>query len=566
MVLTIIILMQAQAAKVSWLMWAAAGLFFLAGLALLIYLMTSGKKTGETDDLEEESGGGLLSKDKLIDQTGEKKSPAQEARTPVKEEIAEANQPGPLFSEADFSKNTEQQTAPAKSVTPAIAKQEISSPSLPQKSPVAESQPVDTSSEPETEPVPDAPIIQQNPALEIQEVLTAPETPVYEDSGTQVLTSQKAAPPVEQPVIPFVAPEEEIFSPQEEALRWQKEHSTIELSSLTADSTARVDAPASQQRLEQSAKPRREPFEPPTIEPLAPRQTATQELSSQSHLSTVDEQRDARTTTLSSQTSQKQAVISSPPQIPSKPSTASPADSGTIPLSSAQTSFTSASRTKSQAAPLWETQGAGTGSMQRKPAGSVLGLPAEASDAPLIIGQPALARKDASIGALSNYGKDLDASETGRGGAITLFAAVLLIAAAVLVYFFVPAVRSRADALVARIRGQQTATAPVEKPKAQIYPSINPEVSKNLVKARGAIVNISEENLEDLSVEVSLDRGEGTTAEVRTIAVKPNLLVPRQQGIYEFEYEGGKTTGFSRYRVTKLLSKTGEVKFKTPNQ
>jgi hypothetical protein len=566
MVLTIIILMQAQAAKVSWLMWAAAGLFFLAGLALLIYLMTSGKKTGETDDLEEESGGSLLSKDKLIDQTGEKKSPAQEARTPVKKEITEANQPGSLFSEADFSKNTEQQTAPAKSVASAIAEQEISSPSLPQKSPEAESQPVDTFSEPETEPVPDAPIIQQNPALEIQEVLAAPETPVYEDSGTQVLTSQKAAPPVEQPVIPVVVPEEEIFSPQEEALLWQKEHSTIELSSLAADSTARVDAPASQQRLEQSAKPRREPFEPPTIEPLAPKQTATQELSSQPHLSIVDEQRDARTTTLSSQTSQKQAVISSPPQISPKPSTASPADSGTIPLSSAQTSVTSAPRTKSQAAPLWETQGAGTGSMQRKPAGSVLGLPAETSDAPLIIGQPALARKDASIGALSNYGKDLDASETGRGGAITLFTAVLLIAAAVLVYFFVPAVRSRADALVARIRGQQTATAPVEKPKAQIYPSINPEVSKNLVKARGAIVNISEENLEDLSVEVSLDRGEGTTAEVRTIAVKPNLLVPRQQGIYEFEYEGGKTTGFSRYRVTKLLSKTGEVKFKTPNQ
>ena len=49
-------------------------------------------------------------------------------------------------------------------------------------------------------------------------------------------------------------------------------------------------------------------------------------------------------------------------------------------------------------------------------------------------------------------------------------------------------------------------------------------------------------------------------------AVKPNVLAPRQQGIYEFEYEGNKTTGFSRYRVTKLLSKNGEVKFKTPNQ
>jgi hypothetical protein len=581
MVLTLINLMQAQAAKVSWFLWAAAGLFFLAGLALLIYLITSSKKTDQSDDLDEEDGGGLLSKDKFSDETDEKKSPAQEVSAPVKEEVADASQTIPLFSEADFSPKPVHQSAPVESEIPTIVEKQISSPSLPQESPEEASQPKQTFSEPKAESTSavDLSVAQQNLAPEIQEAVTTDEISVNQDSDTQILTSQGAAPTVEQTSIPAVISEEEIYSPQEEALFWQKEasfaqepsnlteHSTIALTSLTAeDSSARLDAPASQQRLEQSVAPRREPFEPPTIEPLAPKQTATQELSSQTHLSAVDEQRDARTTTLSSQTSQKQTVISPSAEVFSAPSTPAPADSGTIPLSSAQTNFTSVPQTKPQSAPQWEAQGAGTRSIERKPAGSILGLPAEASNAPLIIGQPLHPREDESIAALSNYGKDLDAAETGRGGAITLLIAILLIAGAVLVYFYVPAVRSRTDALVARIRGQQPAVAPVEKPKAQIYPSLSPEVNKNLVKARGAIMNISEETLEDLSVEVSLDRGEGTTAEVRTVAVKPNVLAPRQQGIYEFEYEGGKTTGFSRYRVTKLLGKNGEVKFKTPNQ
>jgi hypothetical protein len=579
MVLTIINLLQAPVAKVSWLMWAAAGLLFLAGLALLIYLMTNGKKTDQLDDLEEDGGGGLLSKTIPPDETDKKKSPAYEADTSVKKETANPKQTTPFTSEADFSPKATPQPTPEEWRSSNIVEQEIS-PALAQEAPEEEAQPVQTFSEPEAEklsPVEgvEASATKEYPAPNIREEFIAPETPVKQDSGTQVLSSQPATPAPEPAAIPTPVPEEEIFSPQEEALFWQKEASavqessvaiesaTIGLSSLTAtDSSARVDAPVSQQRLEQSAKIRREPFEPPTIEPLVPKQTGTQGLSSQAQLSAVDEQRQAKTTTLSSQTSPKTASVSSPVEVfPEPPASA---DSGTLPLSSAPTSFTSTPQTRPQAAPVW--QGAGSRSIDRKPAGSVLGLPAEASDAPLIIGQPPAARKDESIAALSNYGKDLDATETGRGGAITLLVAILLISGAVLVYFFVPTVRSRTDALVARLRGQQAATPAVEKPKAQIYPSINPEVNKNLVKARGAIMNISEEPLEDLSVEVSLDRGEGTTAEVRTVAVKPNVLAPRQQGVYEFEYEGGKTSGFSRYRVIKLLSKNGEVKFKTPNQ
>jgi hypothetical protein len=243
-----------------------------------------------------------------------------------------------------------------------------------------------------------------------------------------------------------------------------------------------------------------------------------------------------------------------------------PTDSEAMPSPSAQTKISSTSRQTSQIAkPVWETQGAGTRSIA-KPAGSVLGLPAEVSDAPLVIGKPSHSKEDEGVAALSNYGKDLDATETGRGGAIALLLVILLVGGSVLAYFFIPSVHSWANNLAARIRGQQTTSqAPVEKAKAQIYPR-GSEVNKNLVKARGAIVNISEEQLDELSVEISLDKGEGTQAEIRTVAVKPATLAPRQQGQFELEYEGSKATGFSRYKVTKLLSKNGEVKFIMPNQ
>lgn len=579
MVLLLINLLQAQPAKASWLLWTVASLFFLAGLALLIYLIVNSRKRDQLDDVEEgEVGGGLLSKEKLLAELEQKKSPVQEplvtqtaspADQPAPAQAADAGQTIPLFSEADFRKN-------AKVVEPEVAPEPLSQAPLEAQLP-----PLQAIPEPQAEPelVADAPpVAPQNPAPEIQQ---APADPATEDgpyTRTQVLTSQTTAPIVEQATIPLVA-EEEIYSPQEEVLFSQREASmtketptiagpsTIALASPSeASSSARVDAPVSQQRLEQSSKPRREPFEPPTIEPLTPIQSAAQELASQTRPATANEPRDKRATTLSAQPGRKTTIMASPAEVFSEPPGASPADSGTLPLSSSQTSFKNPPQTKPQAAPLWQAQGAGTSSIERKPAGSVLGLPAEASDAPLIIGQPARSRDEEGVAALSNYGKDVDATETGRGGAITLLIAVLLIAGGGLLYLYVPAVHSRADALVARIRGQQPAPAVVEKPKAQIYPSLSPEVNKNLVKARGAVVNISEAPLEELSVEISLDRGEGTAAEVRTYAIKPNLLAPGQQGLYEFEYEGGKASGFSRYRVTKLLSKNGEVKFKTPNQ
>jgi len=73
----------------------------------------------------------------------------------------------------------------------------------------------------------------------------------------------------------------------------------------------------------------------------------------------------------------------------------------------------------------------------RAPAGSVLGLPASTSDRPLILGDPVQPAGEAGIGALANYGKDVD-HKGGRGGTIALFVVVLLFGGALLLYLLVP--------------------------------------------------------------------------------------------------------------------------------
>jgi hypothetical protein len=104
------------------------------------------------------------------------------------------------------------------------------------------------------------------------------------------------------------------------------------------------------------------------------------------------------------------------------------------------------------------------------------------------------------------------------------------------------------------------------KPKAQVIPSTRPEVNKNMVIARGAVDNISDEPLENLTVEVSLTRGSGGPAETRTVSVTPNPLPARERGIFEFEYDGKRDTGFVGYTITKLFSNGNEVRFRAPGQ
>jgi len=181
----------------------------------------------------------------------------------------------------------------------------------------------------------------------------------------------------------------------------------------------------------------------------------------------------------------------------------------------------------------------------------------------LILGDPVQPAGEAGIGALANYGKDVE-HKGGRGGTIALFVVVLLFGGALLLYLLVPSVHSRVSAFVAHVRGTDIPAA--QTPKAQIIPSYRPEVNKNMVKARGAVENISDAPLENLSVEVSLQRGGDAPPEIRTVSVTPNPLPPGQRGTFEFEYDGKRDTGFASYKITKLFSNGTEIKFRAPGQ
>jgi hypothetical protein len=202
---------------------------------------------------------------------------------------------------------------------------------------------------------------------------------------------------------------------------------------------------------------------------------------------------------------------------------------------------------------------------ERKIAGSVLNLPPEASSKPLVFGE-ARRTEDLGIGSLTNYGKDIG-PRAGHAGTITLALAILLVAGATLAYLFVPSVNSRVNDLVARIRGSSQTASPqqpaVERPRARILPSLKPEVNRNMVKIKGAVYNTSDQPIEGLTVEITLQREGEAPAEMRSVAVNPSTLAPGQQGIYELEYDGKI---FRSAGVTNLTDKGGQVKYTIPLQ
>lgn len=216
-------------------------------------------------------------------------------------------------------------------------------------------------------------------------------------------------------------------------------------------------------------------------------------------------------------------------------------------------------------APIVAPAAADSAFAMRVRAGSVLGLPAERSHAPFVLGSPIKPRDEVGIGALSNYGRDVEGGG-GHGGTITLAAVVLLLGGGIASYLFVPSVRLWVNATVERARGlAPNPPAPVEQPKARVFAARN-EANKNIVKARGAIDNISEEILYNLAVEVSLERGNGASPELRKIPIKPAQLAPRERGVFEFEYDGNRATGFRGYGIVRLLSGESEIKFATPGR
>jgi len=215
--------------------------------------------------------------------------------------------------------------------------------------------------------------------------------------------------------------------------------------------------------------------------------------------------------------------------------------------------------------PVVARAAASTVASKRVHAGSVLGIPAESSHAPLVLGAPVKARDEIGIGALSNYGKDVDGGG-GHGGTIALATVILLLGGSIATYLFVPTVNSRVNAMVGRARGiDPNPPQAIEQDKAIIFPGRN-EANKSMVKARGAVDNVSEETLAGLSVEVSLERGNGAPPELRKVAVTPAQLGPKQRGLFEFEYNGNRATGFTGYRIVRLLSGEGEIKFTTPRR
>ena len=103
-------------------------------------------------------------------------------------------------------------------------------------------------------------------------------------------------------------------------------------------------------------------------------------------------------------------------------------------------------------------------------------------------------------------------------------------------------------------------------PKAMIFASRVPETNKNMVKAKGSIDNISKETLEGLAIEIRLERANNQSPEIRTIPITPEQLEPNGHGVYEFEYDGNRETGFIKYTITRLLSNGNELRYTSPNQ
>ena len=321
-------------------------------------------------------------------------------------------------------------------------------------------------------------------------------------------------------------------------------------------SGARVEEPPQRQSFEapriEHITNRRERFESPSIEPLTPREAAaTRELRS---LQTPPEKVSSEDRVEDSVSRGTVRFGSIPAEI-RRPLEAPRVESETRELAG----------TASRPAAIPETPRSPSLKPRDRSFGSVLGLPTEASQQPLVLGEPVKPADEMGIGALTHYGQDLG-PKGGRAGIIVLLAVLGLLVGAFGVYYFVPSVHSRVDSFIARLRGTEAMDRDAMKTKAQIIPSSRPEVNKNMVTARGAVDNISDEPLAGLEVEVSLRRGDDAAPEIRRIQVTPDPLAPGERGTFQFEYDGKRDTGFAGYTITKLFSGGTEIRFRTPAQ
>lgn len=500
-------LLQART-PLSWVVIAAAVVAFAAGVSLLVYFYMRYKRIEkETEEDWDASRHSLFVSDPDV--------------RPKRDEPASAEAEGPVVDETPVQLGGTREFA--------------SNLNLPSFAPAA------TEPEPQAEAPPAEPISAQPPVS-------------AESRSTEILASPsleaRPAEPQEDEAAPF---DEEVWTGLE------ANEQDVAASQPVAEplSVARVEERAQREPFEAPRIERlsqRESYEPPSIEPLTPREAAaTRELRSvpapviEQARPEIPEERTARGTV---------RFGSVPEVIPAPVDTPRPV-SDTRELAGELAATAPMTRPEKPIS-------AGV-TAKAKSFGSILGLPSEASHQPLILGEPARPAEETGIGALTHYGQDLG-PKGGRAGKIVLFLVVALLLGAAGMYFFVPSVHSRVGGFIARLRGTETQERDALKEKAQIMPSSRPEVNKNLVTARGAVDNISDEPLTALEVEVSLRRGDDAAPEVRRIPVTPDPLPPGERGQFEFEYDGKRDTGFAGYTITRLLSNGNDVRFRTPPQ
>jgi membrane protein implicated in regulation of membrane protease activity len=510
MSLLLLILIQAQEPpRLSKAVIAGAVLVFLVGLSMLVYFFRRYKSTekeaqDEWDRPEQSLFGAVMPS---VDQTETRSTTEAEGAIATAEPDPERSEPGDEAPMAPLTLDSQ----PATEMRPAT--QELKS-----------DQSLNLAPAPITE-------IPRRPTEVLSSTALEPET-----------LSNEAKPqssPVDVEASDKVPASTELLGVEDTLAASSEQQAEV-----PASTTAEPEKPRSQTELlgaaRVDARPPREPFEPPSITPIVHREPWETP-----HIEPL-KPRAQPSVPLPERIEASTQMLASPPVV------AQPAASGAD-ASSAETQH-----------PVVARAGAGRASM-RVPSGSVLGLPAERSDAPLVFGKPTRPKDEIGIGDFSNPWKGVD-SGGGHGGTIALAGVILLLGGAIAAYLLVPSVSTRVNAMVARARGiDPNPPPPIEQPKARVFPARN-EANKNLVKARGAVDNISEETLSNLSVEVSLERGNGAPPEVRKVAVNPAQLTPKQRGVFEFEYDGNRATGFSGYRIVRLVSGEGEIKFTTPGR
>lgn len=192
----------------------------------------------------------------------------------------------------------------------------------------------------------------------------------------------------------------------------------------------------------------------------------------------------------------------------------------------------------------------------KKSGGSVLGLPAETSDKPLILGEPV---SRASVETLSTYGTTPKESG-GRGGTIALAVVVGIIAIIIGSYLLIPSLHAKVNNWMAQVKGIDLSD---QTPKAQIFRGTT-DNTINPVKVNGAVQNVSKDNLSGLKVVIMLQPKDQEAPPTIESPVAPDQLAPNQEGLFTFELDANK---FSGYKFVGLRGGDGsKIPYTTPAQ